>query len=110
MFTSSDFSTIRTLLVIAAALFFVFRIARAGNRNTSHANTTEKPTDEDVVYYASSLISDGHAYFPDWSVMMCREYDHLNDGDLQRLFDRANDVAKHPKPEWHRKIRESLTE
>jgi len=111
MFTSSDFATLRTVIAIVAVAYFVFRFARSSNTRTGTRHSANiNPSNEDMLQYGATLVKDGHAYFPDWSAMMLREYDDLTDAKLERFFEFANTVAESPETEWHQRIREQLVE
>ena len=125
-FTSADFATLRNLVVFAALVFCAFQFLHSYRMKTKGRSIAGEPSSAgvhnygnglvpggnayEVLFYATGLISNGHAYYPDWSAGMSREYDELNQDQLERLFELANSVAAYPKNEWQAEIHQRLAE
>lgn len=105
-------SVIRTLVGIGV-LFFCWIIASwKQNRGASDPSNglggpPRSPFDRDAqfIYYGATLMDEDSGYRPDWKAAMLREFGDEVEPDLDRLFDMARDVTRHPREEWMAQIR-----
>lgn len=104
--TPTDFSTIRTLIVVFAVVFLVYRLSK---RLRPGGNGAAQPDFEEIVHFGASLIDDGYEYFPDWSTSMIREFDDSVRLKLKHYYELSKSVAIHPRDKWPAIIQEQRT-
>jgi len=93
------------LFLIVGFFLILFFLARKSARARSSSFS-----EADYVLHGASIIHDGHGYYPDWCAMMLREFDESATPYLERWFEAANFVAKHPQEEWRDAARKALRE